>query len=97
MAKNSKKQIALVYQAGIANVFECAKVSAEPYDRHAKRLMQADFAACENFASGMRAARLVVFTLHCNEAGDIQDSRWSWNLDEAPFRESFSPVGLGTF
>ena len=86
------KYAALVYQAGIANVFELERMSLAPVTRHATRLMQADFRACENFTRGLKAAGVVVTTAACNRAGDILDMEWSINLDEQPFSDKFCPV-----
>lgn len=82
----------LVYQAGIANVFSLSSSDTTPATRHAKRLVQSDFRTCESFAQGLAAAGVNVTTMHCNQAGDIINSLWSIELEEAPFRESFRPV-----
>jgi len=90
------KRYALVYQAGLANVFSVEN-SLDPhaeghlvngYENYAKRVRQADFAACENYAAGLSAAGAEVYVLHCNLAGDIGRADWSWNIDDAPFREN---------
>lgn len=86
------KRAVLVYQAGIANVFEVTAFNMADYGRDAKRLMQADFRSCENFARGLDCAGVKVATAHCNQAGDIVNARWSTNLDEAPFSDKFQPV-----
>lgn len=82
----------LVYQAGIANVFEVEAFNMADYGRDAKRLLQADFRSCEMFARGLAAAGFKVATAHCNQAGDITHAHWSENLDEAPFSDKFRPV-----
>lgn len=86
------KYAALVYQAGIANVFELQLLTLDKSTRQAKRLMQSDFRGCEMFARGLAAAGVSVSTAACNQAGDITDAEWSVNLDEQPFSESFHPV-----
>jgi hypothetical protein len=86
------KRAMLVYQAGIANVFEVKAFNLAPYGRGAKRLMQFDFRTCETFARGLAAAGTLVSTAHCNEAGDIAERTWSEQLDDAPFSDKFSPV-----
>lgn len=83
---------ALVYQAGIANVFAVESFNMSDYGRDAKRLLQHAFGPCEWFAKGLAASGTVVRTFHCNRAGDIAQAQWSDNLDEAPFNESFHPV-----
>lgn len=82
----------LIYQAGIANVFEVACLNLADYGRDARRLYQGDFRGAEMFARGLGAAGVVVRTAHCNQAGDIIHATWSEGLDSAPFSESFSPV-----
>jgi hypothetical protein len=76
---------ALVYQAGIANVFD------ETGDAK-RRLLQSDFRSCESFARGLGAAGYSVRSVHCNRAGDIAAETWSETLEDAPFRESMHPV-----
>ena len=82
----------LVYQAGIANVFEVNCFNLAPYGREAKRLLQSDFHTCETFVRGMGRAGAIIRTAACNMAGDIQDRKWSENLDEQPFSDAFCPV-----
>jgi len=85
----------LVYQAGIANVFAVDCLNMADYGRNAVRLMQADFRACENFARGLAAAGVIVASAQCNQAGDIVDSHWSEDLEDAPFSDKFRPVFKG--
>ena len=92
MAKLKVQKAVLVYQAGIANVFAVKCFNMGPYGRDAKRLIQSDFRTCEAFARGLGVAGVVVVTMQCNCAGDIVDSSWSADLDEAPFSDSFRPV-----
>ena len=83
------KKAALVYQAGIANVFEVDCFNLAPYGREAKRLLQADFTSCAYFARGMKAAGYHVKVLGCNMAGDIAEQKWTDNLKELPFSDKF--------
>jgi hypothetical protein len=83
----------LVYQAGIANVFAVKSFNLADHGRDAVRLMQADFAACENFARGLSVAGVTVRNAACNKAGDIIEQTWTDDLSEQPFREHFRPVG----
>lgn len=92
MSKLLVKKAVLVYQAGIANVFEVQAFNVSDYGRDAKRLLQADFRTCENFARGLGVAGALVTTMHCNQAGDIVAAKWSDDLDAAPFSEQFRPV-----
>ncbi len=82
----------LVYQAGIANVFEVDSADTTPGNRNAVRLMQSDFRTCEAFARGMVAAGAQVYSCACNMAGDIVDQQWTDDLESAPFSDKFRPV-----
>lgn len=86
------KYAALVYQAGIANVFELQAMTLTEPARVAQLLFQSDFRACENFARGLKAAGVQVTTAACNQAGDIKHSTWCADLDEHPFSDKFRPV-----
>ncbi len=88
---------ALIYQAGIANVFACRTANYGTFGREAKRLYQGDFRGAEVFARGIVAgnAKALIFTGHCNKAGDIAEQPWSEDLDEAPFSEHFHPIFKG--
>lgn len=77
----------LVYQGGIANVFQEERGVARV------RLYQGDFHGAEMFARGLRAAGVKVRTMVCNKAGDIARETFSNNLYDAPFSDKFSPVG----
>lgn len=80
------KQATLVYQGGIANVFDTGK--AEPV-----RLIQADFRTCEAFARGIKATGVPVHYAWCNQAGDIGLPGIKWNYEafgDMPFFESIS-------
>ena len=88
------QRAALVYQAGIANVFEVDSFNLADFGRNARRLQQADFRTCESFARGLKAAGVQVMTAACNQAGDIASSHWTDNLSEQPFSEQFRPVGI---
>ena len=71
------KYAMLVYQAGLANVFEVASLNLADYGRDALRLRQGDFRSCENFANGLGCAGVVVRSAHCNRAGDVARAPWS--------------------
>lgn len=86
------KKYALVYQAGIANVFQVSCLNLSDFGRNAKRLKQADFRSCENFAAGLAAGGHIVHSCGCNMAGDIAKQHWTDDLDSLPFSESFRPV-----
>lgn len=91
--KSSKiDRAALVYQAGIANVFAVESFNQSDYGRDARRLLQADFSTCVNFARGVKAADIPVVVFACNEAGDITHSHWSDDLDNQPFSDKFAKI-----
>ena len=91
------KRYALVYQAGIANIFSIANNldvnqeghSANGFDNYAKLVLQWDFRTCESFCAGLIEAGATVYILQCNMAGDIVGADWNWELDDAPFRSEF--------
>lgn len=80
------KRAVLVYQCGIANVFAVDRNGMR------RRLLQADFRACENFAHGLVAAGCTVTTMACNRAGDIIHAEWTYDLDAQPFSDKFRPI-----
>jgi hypothetical protein len=86
------KKAVLVYQAGIANVFEVTSFNMSDFGRDARRIMQNAFGPCEWFARGLVAAGWTVCSAHCNEAGDIAGRKWTEDLPEAPFFDSMHPV-----
>lgn len=86
------KRIALVYQAGIANVFEVETFSNEPNGRNARRLLQHAFTACEWFTRGMlNAGNCEIKIYSCNRAGDIVAAPWVDGLADCPFRDNAAP------
>ena len=87
-----QKRFFLVYQGGIANVFEVECFNLSDFGRDARRLMQADFRSCETFARGLAHGMHLVQTAACNQAGDISKATWSEDLDAQPFSDKFSPV-----
>ena len=89
------KKAVLVYQAGIANVFEVDCFNLSDFGREAKRLVQSDFRTCESFARGLAAAGCKVNTAGCNMAGDIAHQKWTADIEELPFSDKFSPVFSG--
>jgi hypothetical protein len=83
------KRAMLVYQAGIANVFQVRSANLSDYGRSAKRLIQSDFSHCAHFAQGLKAAGVIVHTAGCNQAGDIANAHWTQNLQDLPFSDKF--------
>lgn len=86
------RRFALVYQAGIANIFQVSAFNAADYGRDARRVLQSDFRTAEAFARGCIADGAMVAAFHCNRAGDIIGATWDSDLDRAPFRDSMRPV-----
>lgn len=73
----------LVYQAGIANVFQVEEFAVSSHKRGvSKRLLQHAFGPCEWFARGLRAAGWEVKQMGCNQAGDVQELDWTTNLSD---------------
>lgn len=89
-----KRKAVLVYQGGIANVFEVNCLSMTPFGRVARRLLQSDFKLCQYFAMGLGAAGVVVRTAHCNKAGDISEQLWSDNMESAVFSDEIVEVSM---
>ncbi len=85
----------LVYQAGIANVFLVDMFNLNEDGGKSggvQRLLQGAFSECETFVRGMARAGASVRTAHCNQAGDISDSQWFSDLENAPFSDKHQPV-----
>ena len=91
------KRAVLVYQAGIANVFEVDALNLQDTGRSAKRIQQDDFRTCEAFSRGLAHAGVVVRTAACNRAGNIREAKWTDDLDAQPFSEDFRPVNENTW
>lgn len=84
---------ALVYQAGIANVFKCQihPILTNADASRRQRVLQGDFRQCGNFCLGLREAGCQVIPAWCNKAGDISISLWHFkDFNRAPFCESFT-------
>jgi hypothetical protein len=73
----------LVYQAGLANIFQ------RQSDGSLKRILQASFKECEWFMRGAQHAGANVDVAGCNRAGDIINAAWTRNLESLPFSEQF--------
>jgi len=83
---------ALVYQAGIANVFKCRihpkQTNADSSAR--QRVLQGDFRQCGNFCLGLHEMGARVIPAWCNQAGDISALLWHFtDFNQAPFSDSF--------
>lgn len=89
-----EKRYALVYQAGIANLFE---VGAHGYTASMRgtthRIYQGDFHTAAAMARGARMAGADVRTACCNEAGEIAERTWNCDYDDQPFCEQYQLVG----
>ena len=95
IVEQSQRRAMLVYQGGIANVFEVAAFNVAEHGREARRLMQSDFRTCESFARGLAAAGAIVRSAACNQPGDIVNALWTDDLEGQPFSEKFRPVQEG--
>lgn len=89
-----KNKAVIVYQGGLANVFKVKSFNMADYGRDAKRLLQADFRACINFAHGLAAAGWIVRTAGCNQAGDITHAHWTEDIDSLPFRDKIENISI---
>lgn len=86
-------KLTLVYQAGIANVFQVQRFAMTPYLREeTDRVLQCDFRTAETFCRGAMYAGAEVETMACNLAGDISDATWSKDFEAQPFNDKFRPV-----
>lgn len=65
------RHFTLVYQCGIANVFDISSASGDPI-----RLMQSGFRDCEMFLRGAAHAGVRTEIRHCDQAGDVAGSQW---------------------
>jgi hypothetical protein len=88
MEKKVKKAM-VVYQGGMANLFEVKCFNLNPFGRNAKSIYQGTFDECNKIAFGMELAGAKIKVAGCNMAGDIQDFQWTDNLDDLPFSCSF--------
>ena len=64
------RNIALVYQNGIANVFEIEAPGK------VRRLLQHAYSPCEWYAQGLRDAGNNLSVFYSDDAGDIANSYW---------------------
>jgi hypothetical protein len=85
-------KLALVYQAGIAHVFEVICFNLSDYGRGAKRLWQGSFQECEVYCLGAAKAGAVIRSLGCNMAGDISSFKWTDEIESLPWSEEHRPV-----
>jgi hypothetical protein len=82
------KKAVLVYQGGLANVFEVKSFNLSDFGRNARRLIQSDFSTCEAFAKGLCVAGVTVRVAGCNQPGDIVNAKWTQDMDSLPFRDN---------
>ena len=62
----------LVYQCGIANIFD-----EDPGEGELRRRFQGAFETAHAIAIGLKMAGVRVHTYHCDEAGDIIHRDWT--------------------
>jgi len=91
--KGNKHSFCLVYQAGIANVFEVEHCSPLAKERGETRLIhQGDFDWASAMAQGAAYAGAKVRTYACNKAGNIREIDWSEDLVNQPFSDKFRVI-----
>lgn len=84
--------LALVYQAGIANVFEIERFSLYSRCRgKTTRKLQHAFRTCEWYVRGAKDAGAIVRVYSCNVAGDCAEVDWTAGTDATPFRDQANP------
>ena len=84
-----KRNLVLVYQAGIANVFAVNKAHASAAKRETEtRVYQGDFRTAEAMIHGAWLAGARVHYAFCNQAGDIARRDWDTEQDSAPFADA---------
>ena len=88
---DNPKRYALVYQAGIANVFQVSSFNLKDYGRDARLVMQSDFRSCECFVHGLVEAGALAYVASCNLAGGIFRANWTEGLGDCPFRGNARP------
>ncbi len=71
------KNFAIVYQCGMANVFDVSPRLSKP-----RRLMQGAFSEAETFMRGAVAAGAQPLIFHCDETGDIAERNWKPGVGE---------------
>jgi len=82
------KTYCLVYQGGIANVFQIfPDTNTKP-----RRILQGDFRTCETFCRGLREMGAEVVPAWANVAGDVVNAHWNFDtgFSLAPFSKEFA-------
>lgn len=77
------KEFTIVYQCGLANVFD----TTGGHEEHRRRVLQASFRECEAFMRGARAAGAEVRIRHADVAGDCTLANWQPGMGDL-FAES---------
>ena len=88
----AKKKVFLVYQSGIANVFEVKAFNLANYGRDAKRLLQHSYHSCRMFCEGMATCGAIIRTAACNMGGDIINEHWTEDLEGQPFADKLVDI-----
>lgn len=91
-ADGDRRSYAIVYQGGIANLFDIQCANSNPFGRDAKRIFQGDFRTAETMATGIGIAGGIVFSFACNKPGDIKNEIWTDDLESQPFSDKFNAV-----
>ncbi len=77
-------KLAIVYQAGLANVFEVTNFK-KPF--RMRRVLQGSFAECERFCQGAEYMGAEIKAFSRNVAGDVSLHAWKEGIEDCPFRE----------
>lgn len=79
-------RLALVYQGGLANLFEVERFGIRPKERReTRRVFQGDFGTAKAMARGAELAGARIGSYACNRAGDIINAPWDTTDVDAPF------------
>lgn len=87
-----QKRYLLVYQGGIANIFEVDRWCLSANSRQSKRIHQGGFEDSEWIAIGLAEGGHLVASVGCNQAGDIIDAQYTSDLESLPFSGHMNPV-----
>lgn len=91
--QDGESRVVLVYQAGVANVFEVDCFNMRASGRSfTKRIKLGSFRECETYCQGLSDSGIIVKTVGCNQPGDISGLNWTENLEQLPFHDEFRPV-----
>jgi len=82
----------LVYQGGLANVFNVDSFNLSPYGRNARRIYQGAFGQAIMLVKGMALGGYLIRTAGGNYAGDITNQTWTDDLESLPFSDQLVDI-----